>query len=177
MLIRPESAADRSAVQALITAAFARPESVGESVVEAVLNDELRLDPDLVSPLTLVAERDGEIVGQVTCSYGAIVERTGVQRRVIGVGPVSVLPRCQGEGIGSALIWALIDLARESGEPGLVLLGSPDFYGRFGFVAASELGIAAPDRTWGRYFQALRLRPEEPVPAGDFRYSAPFDRL
>ena len=33
------------------------------------------------------------------------------------------------------------------------LLGSPDFYGRFGFVAGRRLRIHAPDPAWGKYFQ------------------------
>ncbi len=175
--IRPESAADCSAVQALIELAFAPVEPTGEPVVEAVLNDELRRDPASVPELTLIAQLAGEIVGQVTSSYGTLIAAGGGRRRMVGVGPVSVLPRWQGQGIGGRLMRALIDAADRAGEPALVLLGSPDFYGRFGFVTASDVRIEAPDPTWGRYFQVRPLTAFNPAMVGKYRYPAPFERL
>ena len=59
----------------------------------------------------------------------------------------------------------------------IVLLGSPDFYGRFGFVAASWVGIDAPDPAWGRYFQVLPLAAHDARMVGRFRYPAPFEGL
>lgn len=176
LLIRPEARADRPAVRAIIEAAFRPAEPTGRPVVEAVLNDELWLDPDFAPTLTLVAERDGEVIGQVTSSYGLLIDEQN-QRRVIGVGPVSVLPGRQGAGVGSALMRALVTVATDAGEPALVLLGSPDFYGRFGFVPATDLGIQAPDPAWGKYFQAIRLTPDPSPVGGQYRYAAPFDRL
>ena len=176
VLVRPESVADRPAVQALIVAAFAPVEATGRPVVEAVLNDELRLDPDFIPELTLVAELAGEIVGQVTSSYGTLIGPAG-ERRMVGVGPVSVLPAQQGAGVGSTLMRAVIDAADRAGEPALVLLGSPDFYGRFGFVAAADFRIEAPDPAWGKYFQVRRLTAFDPAMAGNYRYSAPFQKL
>src|SRR6478752_1702239 len=107
LLIRPEALADRPAVRAIIEAAFRPAEPTPRPVVEAVLNDELWLDPDFAPTLTLVAERDGEVIGQVTSSYGLLIDEQN-QRRVIGVGPVSVLPGRQGAGVGSALMRALV---------------------------------------------------------------------
>ena len=176
MQIRPEHAADRAAVQALIAAAFAPAEPTGRPVAEAVLNDELRQDPAYAPELSLVAELAGEIVGQVTSSYGLLVGPVGEQR-MVGVGPVSVLPRWQGQGIGSGLMLALIAAAERAGEPALVLLGSPEFYGRFGFVAAADVRIDAPDPAWGRYFQVRTLTAFDEQMVGRYHYSAPFDSL
>ena len=80
-----------------------------------------------------------------------------------------MLPSHQRTGIGSTMMRRLIAAADAAGEPAIVLLGSPDFYGRFGFVAASEIGIEAPDPAWGKYFQVRRLTaydrgPGRPVP-------------
>ena len=55
------------------------------------------------------------------------------------------------------------------------LLGEPDYYRRFGFVAASELGVLSPDPALGAYFQARRL--VEDAPLGTFRYAEPFNHL
>lgn len=174
VLVRPERPADERAVQAIIAAAF--PEVDG-AVVEVALNDELRRDPAWISGLCLVAVRDGRVVGQVTCSYGVLVDPAGgPDRRLVGVGPVAVLPAEQGAGVGRALMSALVERARRAGEAALVLLGDPAFYGRFGFRPAADAGIAAPDPAWGEHFQALVLDPAVGL-AGRFTYAAPFDRF
>jgi len=173
--IRPEESADRAAVQNLIRAAFASADQPSAPVVEVGLTEELRLDPGWIPGLTLVADRDAIVVGQVTSSYGELDDAN--RTRMVGIGPVAVLPAEQGAGIGSLLMRAVVDAADAAGESALVLLGSPDFYGRFGFVAASEVGIESPDPSWGRYFQALPLSAHRPGMTGRFRYAAPFDSL
>jgi putative acetyltransferase len=178
-LIRLETAADRSTVQQLITAAFAPAEADRRPVVEAVLNEQLRRHPSYRPDLSLVAELDGTVVAQLTSSNGTIrsEDDNSPPLPVVALGPVSVHPDHQHRGLGSALMRAVIDAAREAGEPVLVLLGSPAFYGRFGFVAASTVGIVAPDPLWAEHFQALPLRDASSVPIGVFRYPAPFEGL
>ena len=73
------------------------------------------------------------------------------------------------------MMHALIGAAEALDEPALVLLGSPDFYGRFGFVAASSVGIQSPEPAWGEAFQVLPLTGFDPSMTGSFRYAAPFD--
>jgi putative acetyltransferase len=182
--IRPETPEDVPAVQALIAAAFAPSGNAGGPVVEEVLNDALRRDPDWIGPLSLVAEseRDGigrEIVGQLTSSYGLLQhpDRAVLDRRIVAVGPVAVLPSRQRTGIGSELLRAVIERADAAGAPAIAVLGSPDFYGRFGFVAASSVGIQAPNPVWGKYFQVRTLAAHEPDMVGQFRYAGPFDAL
>lgn len=181
LVIRPQVDADRAAVQSLIGAAFCRPDRDDVPPVEVGLNQELLRDPSLAAELTLVAEVDGSVVGQVTSSYGALASSSGEPKTsplpVVGVGPVSVSPDRQGTGIGTALMRALVTAAEAAGEPALVLLGEPEFYRRFGFIAASEVGMIAPDPAWGKYFQVRPLRVPTEGLAGFFRYAAPFDRL
>ena len=55
--------------------------------------------------------------------------------------PLAVIPHRQSEGIGSGLMNELLRQAEGIGEPLLVLLGLPAYYGRFGFEAAGPLGI------------------------------------
>jgi len=55
------------------------------------------------------------------------------------------------------------------------LLGEPDYYRRFGFLAANEPGVLSPEPAWGAYFQARRL--VEDAPLGTFRYAEPFNQL
>jgi putative acetyltransferase len=72
-------------------------------------------------------------------------------------------------------MYALLGAAQARDETLIGLLGEPAYYGRFGFVAAAELGVAPPDPAWGPYFQVLPLTGR--APAGGFRYAAPFDEI
>lgn len=72
-------------------------------------------------------------------------------------------------------MFALVGAAEAVHERLLVLLGEPDYYGRFGFRAGSQMGVESPNPEWGTYFQALQLS-DGPV-NGTFRYAKPFDEL
>jgi putative acetyltransferase len=90
------------------------------------------------------------------------------------VGPIGVLPDHQAKGIGSALMNALLSAADAQDVPLVVLLGSPQYYGRFGFRPAVELGVMPPEPRWGRAFQARPLRAYTPSVAGPFEYAPAF---
>lgn len=139
---------------------------------EATLVGWLRDDAGWVPELSMVAELDGEVVGHVVCTRGELAGRPA-----LGLGPVSVSPATQRSGVGSALMHAVLGAADALGEPVVVLLGSPDYYTRFGFAPAAELGIEAPEPAWGDYFQARPLSAYDPSVRGKFTYAAPFDRL
>jgi putative acetyltransferase len=177
VLLRRSTTADTGAIRSLTAAAFASATHCAPPVDdsgdpgEAALVVWLLEDPTAIPALSLVAEIGGEPVGHVIGSRGHVDDVPAV-----GIGPVSVHPDRQRDGVGSALMRAVLGAAQALDEPVAVLLGSPDYYGRFGFVPASEVGITAPDPEWGDYFQALPLR-TGPVPRGSFRYAEPFDRL
>ncbi len=176
MILRRERPADHAAVRELHRAAFARDPATGAyrapgDVVEPRLLDQLRADTGFLPHLSLVAEVDGVVVGHVIATR-ARVEPTGWP--ALGVGPVGVLPAEQRQGIGTVLVHALLAVAEASDESLVALVGNPDYYRRFGFRPASELGIAAPEPAWGRYFQARWLA--EPRPGGTFTFAEPFSR-
>jgi putative acetyltransferase len=116
-----------------------------------------------------VAEDDGEVVGHVVCTRGHVAGRPA-----LGLGPVSVLPDRQGTGVGSALMRAVLAAAEARGEALVALVGDPGYYRRFGFRPAADLGVLAPDPTWGDYFQALPLTAWSADLRGEFRYAEPF---
>jgi putative acetyltransferase len=171
MVIRREVDADRDAVDAVISAAFGRPGS-DPRPPEALLLDALRRDVGWIPTLSLVAVRDDRIVGHVVCTRGWVGDT-----RALGLGPIGVMPGEQRQGIGHALMHATIGAADAAGEPLIALLGDQRFYRRFGFVPASQLGIAAPDPAWGDHFQARRLTDWTPSITGTFRYAGPFAEL
>jgi putative acetyltransferase len=90
---------------------------------------------------------------------------------VLGLGPLSVRPDRQRQGIGGALVHALLGAADALDEPLVVLLGDPRYYERFGFRPAAGYGIT-PER-----LQVRTLNAFHPALRGRFRYPAPFDRL
>jgi putative acetyltransferase len=93
----------------------------------------------------------------------------------LGVAPLGVRPELQGRGVGTALMYALLGAALARDETLVALVGEPGFYGRFGFVAAADLGVRAANPAWAPYFQALALA--HPAPSGTFRYADPIERL
>ncbi|WP_329055510.1 N-acetyltransferase [Amycolatopsis sp. NBC_01488] len=172
MLIRRETPADRTAIHAIHRDDFRR--EPGVTPVEAPLVDELRADGDLLDALSLVAVRDGEVVGHVCCSRARVGEDT---TSAVGLGPLGVLPGHQATGVGSALVHAVLGAADALGYGLVVLLGNPAYYARFGFVTASTLSIAAPDPAWGKNFQARTLTGYQPTQAGAFEYAPAFSRI
>jgi predicted N-acetyltransferase YhbS len=177
MIIRRERPADRPAVHELHLAAFAIDPVTGvlrapEDIPEAPLVDELRKDAGFLPHLSLVAVENDDVLGHVMATR-ARLEPSGTP--VLGLGPLGVLPEVQRRGIGTALVHALLAVAEADDEPLVALLGSPEYYGRFGFARSTDLGITPPDAAWGEYFQARRLLPEKVE--GRFRYAEPFDRL
>ena len=116
---------------------------------------------------------DGEVVGHVCCSRGRL---DGVVP-ALGLGPLGVLPSFQRRGIGTALMQTVLDAAVALNELLVCLLGDPGYYRRFGFVPASQLGIQAPDESWGDHFQAMALLGSGTSMSGRFNYAEAFDRV
>lgn len=136
---------------------------------EARLLDALRSCDGWIPALSWVAEVDGHIVGHNICTRGYVNEVP-----CVGLGPIGVTPGSQHSGVGTALMHAMIGAADAAGEPLIALLGSPDYYSRFGFVPSTELDIAAPEAAWGVHFQVLPLTAWNDTITGSFRYAAPF---
>ena len=171
-MVRRERPGDVAAARAVQAAAFPTPDGADEPV-EAGLLDQLREDEGWIDGLSLVAEVDGEVVGHVVCTRGTV----GADRRpALGLGPIGVRPDRQGQGIGSALVHAVVAVAEDRGETLVALLGSTEYYRRLGFVPAADHGVEAPDPSWGAHFQVRVLDPSA-VLAGPFAYAEPFNRL
>ena len=161
MILRPETETDRAAIRALTTAAFdGHPHSDGS---EPRIIDALR-DAGALT-LSLVAEVDGQVVGHAAFSP---VEWPG-QGDWFGLGPVSVAPDRQNQGIGRRLIQAGLDDLLGRGARGCVVMGEPAYYGRFGFVQDPRLTYPGPPP---EYFMALDFGPIEG--SGDVRYHPAF---
>ncbi|MBI3160895.1 MAG: N-acetyltransferase [Chloroflexi bacterium] len=162
-VIRPETPADEEAIRNVTMLAFAgRPYSDG---TEHLIIERLR-DAGALS-LSLVAEMNGKIAGHVTFS---VVMIDGRDQGWHGLGPISVLPEFQKQGIGSALIHDGLARIHAMGAKGCALEGSPVYYRRFGFMSYPQLfyeGAPAPE-----YFMAFPFY--EDVPAGKAEFHKAF---
>lgn len=152
VLIRAEQSADADAISRLTAAAFAGA-SYGHNG-EAVIVEALRADGALT--VSLVAVQDGQVVGHVAFSPVSIA---GAEGGWYGLGPVSVDPARQRQGLGQALIRAGLDRLGGLDAAGCVVLGDPGYYRRFGFQSDPALHYAdAP----APYFQRLILKGRAP---------------
>lgn len=131
-IIRHETPADIEAITEVTIAAF-RTVAVSHQTEQFIIHA-LRAAGALT--LSLVAEIEGNVVGHVAFSPVTLSDGTADW---YGLGPVSVLPEHQRQGIGSALIREGLSLLQGLGGQGCCLVGDPSYYKRFGFQAVSAL--------------------------------------
>ena len=86
--------------------------------------------------VSLVAELDGRVIGHIAFSPVTISDGT---RSWYGLGPVSVLPASQRQGVGQALIREGLARLQAMSAQGCCLVGHPDYYRKFGFKNVSGL--------------------------------------
>ena len=97
----------------------------------------IRLGMSWFTDLSFAAyDSDGALAGLLQCWPVALHDPDGEQTPLVMVGPVAVQPQLQLAGIGRALMDRLIDTVDASPGDPLVMIGDPDYYGRFwGFDA------------------------------------------
>ncbi|MCL9794705.1 GNAT family N-acetyltransferase [Frankia sp. AgKG'84/4] len=170
MLIRREVPGDQRAIAAVHDAAF--PCAEGTPAAETVLVDALRTAGDTIAALSLVAERDGQIVGHVLASRAHLDTLP-----CVGLAPLGVLPSHQRRGVGSALMHAVLAAADALDVPAAVLLGDPAYYRRFGFQPAGPRGVLPQDPGWAEHLQIRTLNRWDGRARGVFRYAPAFAAL
>jgi putative acetyltransferase len=95
----------------------------------------------------------------------------------LGLAPIAVLNAHRRKGIAVELIRAGLAACCDTGCGWAVVLGEPEYYGRFGFRSAEEFGLS-DEYGGGLAFQAIELIPGKlPVGAGLVRYAPEFESL
>src|SRR5690606_17370642 len=102
------------------------------------------------------------------------VDDNGVWHDAVALAPVAVLPAQQRQGLGKALIEDGLRILKERGETLVFVLGSTDYYGRFGFDLAEAEPFSCAYA--GPHFQLLRLSDGGPL-SGRVQYPAAFAAL
>ncbi|MGI9327431.1 MAG: GNAT family N-acetyltransferase [Pseudomonadales bacterium] len=162
LTIRPESPTDFAAIRELTLRAFSgMPYSDGD---EHELIDELRARKAL--SISLVAERDGLVVGHIAFSPAYPEDGTPGW---YALGPVSVLPKDQLQGIGTALINTGLTSLKDFAGIGCILTGNPDYYRRFGFSLSPD---NVPPGESEEYFMVNTLG--SVTPTGPIRFHGAF---
>lgn len=164
--IRQQTEADTDVVRSVTNAAFSDDGKISR------LLDALHYSGNV--QLGLVAEADGVVVGHTQLNRSWVDGRARLTA-VSVLSPLSVQPSWQRQGVGAALAAAAIAAAAERGFPAVFVEGDPGYYGRLGFVAASEYGFSAPSvRVPDQAFQVVPLAEWEPGEIGALVYCEPF---
>ena len=132
MIIRKEKRSDNEAITQVTIAAF-RTLPISNHTEQFIIKA-LRAADALT--LSLVAEINGDIIGHIAFSSVTISDGT---KDWYGLGPVSVLPEYQKQGIGKSLVNEGLSSLKQLGGQGCALVGDPNYYKRFGFKNFPEL--------------------------------------
>lgn len=145
--IRAETAADISAIKSVTRRAFEfHPFShQTEHFIVKALRESGALS------VSLVAEADGIVVGHIAFSPVGIADGSPDW---YALGPISVIPEFQRQGIGAELVGHGIKALTELSARGCVVLGEPGFYGKFGFKPNPDIML---DGVPEEYFLSLVL--------------------
>jgi putative acetyltransferase len=130
-MIRFARAADHAAIAEVVETAFGQPD-------EARLVERLRAADDVL--FELVADDDGQVTGHILFSrlYADRAEMFAA------LAPLAVRPGLQRTGVGKALVEAALKHARDFGAHGVLVLGHPAYYPKFGFAAETAANVRSP---------------------------------
>ncbi|MDF2587619.1 MAG: GCN5-related N-acetyltransferase [Anaerocolumna sp.] len=161
IVIRLEQEKDYRRVEEITKLAFSYPGRIERGKIgcpyEHWMVHELRKRDGILS-LSLVAEVDSIVIGHIICSK-ASVTTSDKSLPVLNFGPISVLPEYQRQGVGAALINAMICKAKSLGYGAILFFGRPEYYPQFGFKEASVFGITDSEGFNYPAFMGMELIP------------------
>ncbi|OQW41354.1 MAG: GCN5 family acetyltransferase [Proteobacteria bacterium SG_bin5] len=87
-----------------------------------------------IAEMSFAILAEGALIAALLAYPVALACDDGTRAPLVMIGPVAVVPELHGQGHGRALFAAL--LAAAPVDAVLMLIGDPEYYGRFGFTAA-----------------------------------------
>jgi predicted N-acetyltransferase YhbS len=125
----PLSNIEPQAVEDLLDAAFGT-DRFGRTAYR------IREGVDAVPELSFALVEDGALVGTIQCWPVALRAPDAADIPLVMVGPVAIRPDVQRGGHGRALMAQMLDAAETRADGALMMIGDPEYYGRFfGFTA------------------------------------------
>lgn len=137
--IRREEKSDRQTVEEITRKAFYNVYVPG--CMEHYLVHIMRGHEDFIPELDLVAELDGEIIGNIMYTKARLSDGQGIKKEILTFGPVSIHPQYQRKGYGRRLIEHSLKLAEALGYEAVVIMGSPENYVGCGFKSCKKYNI------------------------------------
>lgn len=125
---------DGAAVEALLDRAFG-PDRHGRTAYK------VRGNAAPIAPLSFAALDGATLIGTIQCWPVVLRGDEGTAHPLVMIGPVAVEPGRQRDGIGRQLMTQALDAAAAQGLDGaLMLIGDPEYYGRFFAFDATRTG-------------------------------------
>lgn len=159
-IIRLEEKKDYLEVESLVRESFWNVYRPG--CLEHYVLNQLRNDPAFVPELDFVMEKDGIIIGQNIFVRAIIKADDGRDIPIMTMGPICIAPGLKRQGYGKKLLDYSLDKAAEFGCGAVCFEGNIGFYGKSGFVYASEKGIryhGLPEDADASFFLCKELIP------------------
>ena len=156
--IRQETSCDHLAVKELLLLAFQGVPHSDQQ--EHLLVERLRLCDAFVPELSLVACESEQLLGHILLTEVDLEGSLPPDVKLLALAPLAVLPARQKQGIGASLLEEARLKAIDLGYAGIVLLGSPAYYSKFGYRPLSAFTIKLPLDVPPDYCQGLELFPK-----------------
>lgn len=150
IIIRKANENDYESIYSLVEAAFLNAEHTDHD--EHNLIKRLRKSESFIPELSIVAEKNEEIVGYILFTKALVDSST-----IIALAPLAVAPKMQGKGIGKQLINEGHRTSANLGYKGCIVLGHEKYYPRFGYKRASEFSIIPPFEVPDENFMAIEF--------------------
>lgn len=164
--IRPEQPEDAPAVRRVHEAAF-------PTAAEADLVERLRTNGQ--AAVSLVAETEGKVIGHVL--FTAVTFDPSAAVVAFGLAPMAVLPGHEKHAVGRRLVQNGLAECHARGACLVVVLGEPDYYGRFGFERASRHGLRNEFGAEDEFMVFMLDATGHPPPGTLVKYSSEFSAL
>lgn len=139
VIIRLEKKEEHREVENMVRESFWNVYRPG--CLEHYVLNQLRDDPAFVPELDFVMELDGRLIGQNVFMRAEIKADDGRDIPIMAMGPICITPELKRKGYGKTLLDFSLKKAQELGCGAVCFEGNIDFYGKSGFVQASEFGI------------------------------------
>lgn len=165
--IRQENKNDYEEVYNVIKKAFETAEHSDGNEHNLVVS--LRNSSSFIPELSLVAIQDKKIVVHILFTKIKIGNN-----EELALAPIAVLPEYQKQGIGSKLIKEGNNIAKKLGYHYSIVLGSENYYPKFGYIPAIQFGIYAPFDVPSKNFMAIKLNEPDDKINGVVKYAKEF---
>ena len=165
--IRQENQKDYEEVYMVVKTAFETAEHSDGNEQDLVVD--LRNSDSFIPELSLVAVKEDKIVGYILFTKIEIENH-----EEIALAPLAVLPEYQKQGIGSMLIEQGHKIAKQLGYHYSIVLGSENYYPKFGYIPATQYRIQAPFDVANENFMAMKLNDTDIEITGVVQYAKEF---